>query len=115
MVTHSGQCRRLKLDRAFSERPAVAQADALVGIVGLDTAPTYEGAYVSNFPEYNEGTDGERLLYNAVPCYALSAFPDGLYLRQMVQVVPGEHADDVGNRLLAALLVHAIVLPQILG
>jgi len=38
--------------------------------VSLYTAPTYTGVYVSNFPEYNGGTDDEQLLYNAVTCYA---------------------------------------------
>ena len=40
------------------------------GRVSLYTAPTYTGLYVSNFPEYNGGTDDEQLLYNAVTCYA---------------------------------------------
>jgi hypothetical protein len=49
---------------------AVAQADTFVGIVSLYTTPTYKGVYVSNFPEYNGGTDDEQLLYNASTCYA---------------------------------------------
>jgi hypothetical protein len=49
---------------------AVAESDTDLGIVSLYTAPTYTGVYVSNFPEYNGGTDDEQLLYNAVTCYA---------------------------------------------
>ena len=48
---------------------AVAQSDNFVGVVSLYTAPTYKGVYVSNYPEYNGGTDDEQLLYNAVTCY----------------------------------------------
>ena len=48
---------------------AVADSDNFVGVVSLYTAPTYTGVYVSNYPEYNGGTDDEQLLYNAVTCY----------------------------------------------
>ncbi|HWY56077.1 MAG TPA: hypothetical protein VNZ03_16545 [Terriglobales bacterium] len=48
---------------------AVAESDNFVGLVSLYTAPTYTGVLVSNFPEYNGGTDDEQLLYNAVTCY----------------------------------------------
>src|SRR5580700_7438817 len=46
---------------------------------------------------------------------ASAALRDLLHLTEMVQIVAGEHADNVGDRLLAALLMHAVVLPQILG
>src|SRR5579872_548655 len=36
---------------------AVAESDNFVGLVSLYTAPTYTGVLVSNFPEYNGGTD----------------------------------------------------------
>ena len=49
---------------------AVAEADKYVGVISLYTAATYTGVYISNFPEYNGGTDDEQLLYNAVTCYA---------------------------------------------
>jgi hypothetical protein len=49
---------------------AVADSDKYVGVISLFKAPTYTGVYVSNFPEYNGGTDDEQLLYNAVTCYA---------------------------------------------
>jgi hypothetical protein len=49
---------------------AVAESDKYVGVISLYTAPTYSSVYVSNFPEYNGGTDDEQLLYNAVTCYA---------------------------------------------
>jgi hypothetical protein len=48
---------------------AVAESDNFVGLVSLYTAPTYTGVFISNFPEYNGGTDDEQLLYNAVTCY----------------------------------------------
>ena len=48
---------------------AIAESDNFVGLVSLYTAPTYTGVLVSNFPEYNGGTDDEQLLYNAVTCY----------------------------------------------
>jgi hypothetical protein len=48
---------------------AVAQSDQYVGVITLYTAAKYTGVYVSNFPEYNGGTDDEQLLYNAVTCY----------------------------------------------
>jgi hypothetical protein len=48
---------------------AVAQSDNFVGVVSLYTAPTYKGVYVSNYPEYNGGTDDEQLLYNAATCF----------------------------------------------
>jgi len=48
---------------------AVAESDNFAGVVSLYTAPTYTGVFVSNFPEYNGGTDDEQLLYNAVTCY----------------------------------------------
>jgi len=48
---------------------AVAESDNYVGVITLYTAATYTGVYVSNFPEYNGGTDDEQLLYNAVTCY----------------------------------------------
>jgi hypothetical protein len=54
----------------LDEAGAVADSDNYVGVVSLYTAPTYTGVYVSNFPEYNGGTDDEQLLYNAVTCYA---------------------------------------------
>jgi hypothetical protein len=47
---------------------AVAQSDSYVGIITLYAAPTYSSVFVSNFPEYNGGTDDEQLLYNAVTC-----------------------------------------------
>src|ERR1700674_823559 len=46
---------------------------------------------------------------------ALATFRYFLHLPQMVQIVSSKHPDDVGNRLLAALLMHAIIFPQILG
>jgi len=49
---------------------AVAQSDTFAGVISLYTAPTYTGVYISNYPEYNGGTDDEQLLYNAVTCYA---------------------------------------------
>ena len=48
---------------------AVAESDKFLGLVSFYTAPTYTGVFVSNFPEYNGGTDDEQLLYNAVTCY----------------------------------------------
>jgi len=48
---------------------AVAQSDGYLGIVSFYAAPTYKGVFVSNFPEYNGGTDDEQLLYNASTCY----------------------------------------------
>ena len=48
---------------------AVAQSDTYIGVISLYTAATYTGVYVSNFPEYNGGTDDEQLLYNAATCY----------------------------------------------
>jgi hypothetical protein len=48
---------------------AVAESDSFAGVIALYTAPTYTGVFVSNFPEYNGGTDDEQLLYNAVTCY----------------------------------------------
>ena len=54
----------------LSKATAVADSDKYLGLVSLYTAPTYTGLYVSNFPEYNGGTDDEQLLYNAVTCYA---------------------------------------------
>jgi len=48
---------------------AVAESDNFVGVVTAYTAPTYTGVYISNYPEYNGGTDDEQLLYNAVTCY----------------------------------------------
>src|ERR1700733_5085367 len=45
---------------------------------------------------------------------ALAAFSDFLDLPQMAQVVSREHADDVADGLLAALLMHAVVSPQVL-
>jgi hypothetical protein len=47
---------------------AVAQSDEYVGVVTLYAAATYSSVFVSNFPEYNGGTDDEQLLYNAVTC-----------------------------------------------
>jgi hypothetical protein len=47
---------------------AVAQSDNYVGVVTLYAAATYSSVFVSNFPEYNGGTDDEQLLYNAVTC-----------------------------------------------
>jgi hypothetical protein len=40
---------------------------------------------------------------------------DSLDLLQMIKVVPGEHAHDVFDRFLAALRVHAVVLPLLLS
>jgi hypothetical protein len=54
----------------LDEAAAVAESDKYVGVISLHTAATYTGVYVSNFPEYNGGTDDEQLLYNAVTCYA---------------------------------------------
>jgi hypothetical protein len=48
---------------------AVAEVDSFLGVITLYKAKTYTGVYVSNFPEYNGGTDDEQLLYNAVTCY----------------------------------------------
>jgi len=48
---------------------AVAESDNYVGLVSVYKAKTYTGVFVSNFPEYNGGTDDEQLLYNAVTCY----------------------------------------------
>jgi hypothetical protein len=48
---------------------AVAESDSYLGIVSFYKAPTYTGVFVSNFPEYNGGTDDEQLLYNASTCY----------------------------------------------
>jgi len=48
---------------------AVAQSDTYVGVVTLYRTPKYAGVFVSNYPEYNGGTDDEQLLYNAVTCY----------------------------------------------
>jgi hypothetical protein len=47
----------------------VAESDKYVGVVTLYTTSKYTGVLVSNFPEYNGGTDDEQLLYNAVTCY----------------------------------------------
>jgi len=47
----------------------VAEVDSFLGVISLYKAKTYTGVYVSNFPEYNGGTDDEQLLYNAVTCY----------------------------------------------
>ena len=47
----------------------IAQSDKYLGIVSFYKAPTYTGVFVSNFPEYNGGTDDEQLLYNASTCY----------------------------------------------
>jgi hypothetical protein len=48
---------------------AVAEVDTCLGVITLYQATSYTGVYVSNFPEYNGGTDDEQLLYNAVTCY----------------------------------------------
>ena len=47
----------------------IAQSDKYLGLVSFYKAPTYTGVFVSNFPEYNGGTDDEQLLYNASTCY----------------------------------------------
>ena len=47
----------------------IAESDSYLGIVSFYKAPTYTGVFVSNFPEYNGGTDDEQLLYNASTCY----------------------------------------------
>jgi hypothetical protein len=48
----------------------LAESDKWVGAVGIFSAATFTSVYISNFPEYNGGTDDEQLLYNAVTCYA---------------------------------------------
>ena len=48
---------------------AVAQSDTYDGVVTLYSTSKYTGVFVSNYPEYNGGTDDEQLLYNAVTCY----------------------------------------------
>jgi hypothetical protein len=53
----------------LDEATAVADSDKFVGVVSLYTTKTYTGVFVSNFPEYNGGTDDEQLLYNGVTCY----------------------------------------------
>jgi len=53
----------------LAKATAVAQSDKYLGVVTLYTAATYTGVFISNFPEYNGGTDDEQLLYNAVTCY----------------------------------------------
>src|ERR1700733_10035887 len=40
---------------------------------------------------------------------------DTLHLLEMIQVVAGEQAHQVGDGFFAALLVHAVIFPQILG
>ncbi len=47
----------------------MAESDEYVGVVTLYSAGKYTGVFVSNFPEYNGGTDDEQLLYNGVTCY----------------------------------------------
>ena len=58
-----------RLTGHLANKTAVAESDTCVGVVSLYTAPTYSGVLVSNFPEYNGGTDDEQLLYNASTCY----------------------------------------------
>jgi hypothetical protein len=53
----------------LAKATAVAESDKYVGVVTLYTTSKYTGVLVSNFPEYNGGTDDEQLLYNAVTCY----------------------------------------------
>jgi hypothetical protein len=53
----------------LAKATAVADSDSYVGLVSLYPTTTYTGVFVSNFPEYNGGTDDEQLLYNAVTCY----------------------------------------------
>jgi hypothetical protein len=53
----------------LAKAKAVAEVDSFLGVITLYKAATYTGVYVSNFPEYNGGTDDEQLLYNAVTCY----------------------------------------------
>lgn len=53
------------LDRAT----VVAQSDNLKGIVSVYNGGTYEGIFISNYPEYFGGTQDLQLLYNAVTCY----------------------------------------------
>ena len=48
---------------------AAADSDSRLGIVSTYDGGTYAGIYISNFPEYNGGTNDLQLLYNAVTCY----------------------------------------------
>jgi hypothetical protein len=48
---------------------AVAESDSYVGVITTYKTTTYTGVFISNFPEYNGGTDDEQLLYNASTCY----------------------------------------------
>ncbi len=48
----------------------VAQSDNLKGIVSVYNGGTYEGIFISNYPEFNGHTFDLQLLYNAVTCYA---------------------------------------------
>ena len=50
--------------------------------------------------------------WNNLLTIALTALLRNLFhLAQMIQVMTGEHAHDVRDRLLSTLLVHAIVVP----
>jgi hypothetical protein len=53
----------------LANKTAVADSDSCVGIVSLYSTAKYNGVFISNFPEYNGGTDDEQLLYNAATCY----------------------------------------------
>jgi hypothetical protein len=48
----------------------VAQSDNRTGIVTFYNAGTYEGVFISIWPEYYGGINDLQLLYNAVTCYA---------------------------------------------
>jgi len=48
---------------------AVAESDSYVGVISTYATKKYTGVFISNFPEYNGGTDDEQLLYNASTCY----------------------------------------------
>ena len=48
---------------------ALAESDSYVGVISTYATKKYTGVFISNFPEYNGGTDDEQLLYNASTCY----------------------------------------------
>jgi hypothetical protein len=47
---------------------AVAESDSYVGVISTYKTKKYTGIFISNFPEYDGGTDDEQLLYNASTC-----------------------------------------------
>lgn len=58
---------------------------------------------------YSSGAIRARL--RSPLAFGSRGFRDLLHLRQMVQIMPGEHVHQMADALFAAFLVHAVVLP----